>query len=122
MLLCAALRLTAGQPFLSAVIWNLCGNRILSGRCEWWAWSLTLLYTSNGLCGWENHMSESRGRAKKRGEELMNWRVSLCDVYCLAYWEALDTAALPSAAAVILSQPISPAQSAPKIACSSAQK
>lgn len=60
--------------------------------------------------------------AKLKRDEVMNWRVSFCDVYRLDNWEVLIQQHFPQAAAVILSQPISPTQSAPKIACSSSQK
>lgn len=75
MLLCAALRLTAGQPFLSAVIRSLCGNCYSSRKVRmvgllpyiavnqrWSLWLGELLPTA----------SESGGYAKEGGEEPMS--------------------------------------------------
>lgn len=74
-LLCPALRLTAGQPFLSVLIRSLCGNCYSSKKVrmsgllpyvavyQWWSlWLRKLLPT----------VSESGGPAEEEGEEPMS--------------------------------------------------
>lgn len=114
-ILCAALRLTALSFYCNLEpVWKFYffGKAQMVGLVSYIA-----VYQQ-----WSLWLGKPHVWVQRPCQREMNWMVSLCDVYRLAYWEALDTAALPSAAAVIPSQPISPTQSAPKIACSSAQK